>query len=61
MAEGPADFRQSIDELKQEILVSCPLCLDVFNEPKKLPCDYVYCLDPCLSGLAKMQRKVEIE
>ena len=55
MAEGPADFRQSIavslDKLEQEI--SCPLCLDVFNEPKKLPCDHVYCLDPCLSGLAK--------
>ena len=55
MAEGPVDFRQSIavslDKLEQEI--TCPLCLDVFNEPKKLPCDHVYCLDPCLSGLAK--------
>ena len=55
MAEGPADLRQSmavgLDKLKQEI--SCPLCLDVFNDPKKLPCDHVYCQNPCLSGLAK--------
>ena len=50
-AEGPADFRLSIavslDKLKQEI--SCPLCLDVFNDPKKLPCDRVYCQGPCLA------------
>ena len=55
MAEGPADFRQSIavnlDKFKEELI--CPLCLDVFNEPKKLPCDHVYCKDPCLTGLAK--------
>ena len=31
--------------------VTCPLCLDLFNEPKKLPCDHVYCKD-CLKGLA---------
>ena len=31
--------------------VTCPLCLDIFKEPKKLPCDHVYCKD-CLKGLA---------
>lgn len=55
MAEGPADFRQSIavnlDKFKEELI--CPLCLEVFCEPKKLPCDHVYCKDPCLTGLAK--------
>ena len=31
--------------------VTCPLCLDLFKEPKKLSCDHVYCKD-CLKGLA---------
>ena len=31
--------------------VTCPLCIDLFKEPKKLPCDHVYCKD-CLKGLA---------
>ena len=31
--------------------VTCALCLDLFNEPKKLPCDHAYCRD-CLRSLA---------
>ena len=44
MAEG---------QIKQmlENEVTCPLCLDLFKDPKKLPCDHVYCKD-CLRGLA---------
>ena len=44
MAEG-----QVKQMLEKE--VTCPLCLDLFKEPKKLPCDHVYCRD-CLRGLA---------
>ena len=32
--------------------VTCPLCLDLFREPKKLPCDHVYCRE-CLKGLVQ--------
>lgn len=39
--------------LKQEI--TCPLCLDVFKRPKKLPCDHVYC-EECLFGLARAKK-----
>ena len=31
--------------------VTCPLCLDIFTEPKRLPCEHVYCRE-CLHGLA---------
>ena len=31
--------------------VTCPLCLGLFKDPRKLPCDHVYCKD-CLNGLA---------
>ena len=31
--------------------VTCPLCLDILQEPKKLPCDHVYC-KACLQRLA---------
>ena len=44
MAEG-----QVKDILKKE--VTCAVCHDIFNEPKKLPCDHVYCKE-CLKGLA---------
>ncbi len=36
---------------KLEAEVTCPLCLGVFVEPKKLPCEHVYCR-ACLHGLA---------
>ena len=44
MAEGRVK-----DVLEKE--VTCALCLDLFKEPKKLPCDHVYCRE-CLRGLA---------
>ena len=44
MAEGHA--RQVLEKE-----VTCPLCLDTLQEPKKLPCDHVYC-KACLQRLA---------
>ena len=32
--------------------ITCALCLDIFQEPKKLPCDHVFC-KVCLEILAK--------
>ena len=36
---------------KLEAEVTCPLCLQIYTEPKKLPCEHVYCKQ-CLHGLA---------
>ena len=41
------------DQVRQvlEKEVTCPLCLDLFKDPKKLPCDHIYCKE-CLRSLA---------
>ena len=39
----------ALHELESE--VTCPICKDIFKEPKKLPCDHVYCRQ-CLESLA---------
>ncbi len=46
MAEGNSVL---FEQLQSE--VTCPLCLEIFTDPKKLPCDHVYCT-ACLHGLA---------
>ena len=52
MAEGPGPgpVKGGLDKLKGEI--SCPLCLEIFEDPRMLPCRHVYCKSPCLEGLA---------
>ena len=49
------------EQIKQalEKEVTCPLCLDLFKEPKKLSCDHVYCKE-CLKGLALHQQNLSI-
>ena len=45
MAEGQSGMLK-----KLESEVTCPLCLDIFTDPKRLPCEHVYCKE-CLRGL----------
>ena len=32
-------------------LLTCCICLDRYRNPKLLPCQHSYCLDPCMEGL----------
>ena len=50
MATGGSEM---VKGLKDE--VTCPLCLDIFTDPKRLPCEHVYCKE-CLRGLALRSR-----
>ena len=62
MAAAPDDDHledeQGFQELKREI--TCPLCLDIFREPKLLSCDHVYCKSPCLEALLVRSRNSTI-
>ena len=51
MATGGSDL--VVKGLKDE--VTCPLCLDIFTDPKRLPCEHIYCRE-CLCGLALRSR-----
>jgi hypothetical protein len=35
-----------------EEIVQCSICLDRIQNPKVLPCQHSFCLDPCLRGIA---------
>ena len=39
--------------------VTCPLCLEIFKEPKKLPCDHVYCKQ-CLGNMAAVHNSSSV-
>ena len=49
MAEGTSSQDKILKTLKEEI--TCPLCLDIFEDPKRLPCEHVFCKQ-CLYSLA---------
>ena len=52
-----AEAGQVKQVLEKEI--TCPLCLDIYKEPKKLPCDHIYCKD-CLKSLAEVTANATI-
>ena len=52
-----AEAGQVKQVLEKEII--CPLCLDIYKEPKKLPCDHIYCKD-CLKSLAEVTANATI-
>ena len=42
--------RKGIEKLKEEI--TCPICLEIYEEPKVLPCLHIYCKE-CLRKLVR--------
>ena len=40
-----------------EQLLTCPICLDRFRNPKLLPCQHTFCGEPCMEGLVDYARR----
>ncbi|XP_076327721.1 uncharacterized protein LOC143234321 [Tachypleus tridentatus] len=40
-----------------EQLLTCAICLDRYRNPKLLPCQHTFCLEPCLEGLIDYIRR----
>jgi len=38
-------------------LLTCAICLDRYRNPKLLPCQHSFCMEPCLEGLVDYVRR----
>ena len=56
MAESP--LSEGIERVKEQL--SCPVCLEIFKEPKELPCHHI-CCKKCLMGLFKRSGNQSVE
>uniref|UniRef100_A0A5S6QN72 RING-type domain-containing protein n=1 Tax=Trichuris muris TaxID=70415 RepID=A0A5S6QN72_TRIMR len=51
----PSDWVNPFDKIEE--LLTCPICLDRYKNPKVLPCQHSFCLEPCLEGLMDSTRR----
>ena len=44
-----------LEQLAKDVdkLLECPVCLEQIKQPKSLPCQHSFCLDPCITTMAK--------
>ncbi|CAI4232461.1 unnamed protein product [Auanema sp. JU1783] len=47
--QRPPDFTNPLEKIEQ--LLTCPICLDRYKQPKLLPCQHTFCY-PCLESCA---------
>uniref|UniRef100_A0A915PJR9 RING-type domain-containing protein n=1 Tax=Setaria digitata TaxID=48799 RepID=A0A915PJR9_9BILA len=54
-AARPPDFENPLEKIEQ--LLTCPICLDRYKQPKLLPCHHTFCL-PCLDNCVDVVHRV---
>lgn len=45
----------SMEQFEQ--LLTCAICLDRYRNPKLLPCQHSFCMEPCMDGLVDYVRR----
>lgn len=48
-------FPETMEQFEQ--LLTCAICLDRYRNPKLLPCQHSFCMEPCLEGLVDYVRR----
>uniref|UniRef100_A0A915B0R8 RING-type domain-containing protein n=2 Tax=Parascaris TaxID=6254 RepID=A0A915B0R8_PARUN len=51
----PPEFENPLEKIEQ--LLTCPICLDRYKQPKLLPCHHTFCL-PCLDNCADVVHRI---
>ncbi|KAL4003681.1 NHL repeat family protein [Acanthocheilonema viteae] len=54
-AVRPPEFENPLEKIEQ--LLTCPICLDRYKQPKLLPCHHTFCL-PCLDNCVDVVRRI---
>ncbi|KAK6102602.1 NHL repeat family protein [Brugia pahangi] len=54
-AARPPEFENPLEKIEQ--LLTCPICLDRYKQPKLLPCHHTFCL-PCLDNCVDLVHRV---
>lgn len=47
--------RRKMEQFEQ--LLTCAICLDRYRNPKLLPCQHSFCMEPCMEGLVDYVRR----
>ncbi|KAL0100870.1 hypothetical protein PUN28_019330 [Cardiocondyla obscurior] len=47
--------KSSMEQFEQ--LLTCAICLDRYRNPKLLPCQHSFCMEPCMDGLVDYVRR----
>lgn len=55
VVDTPPSYFTGMEQFEQ--LLTCAICLDRYRNPKLLPCQHSFCMEPCMDGLVDYVRR----